>query len=269
MIEASEVQGRWIAPEARAVFRISGPDRVRYLNGQLSNNVAGPLDRAAIPACVCSLKGKVEALVWVSALGDDLVLDGELRQRDFILERLDRYLIADDCEIVDETETLTLVHHFEESGPGVVSRRLAVPGRDRWLRDERHDLREPAEIGEEEWAVLQIRSGVPESGLEITGGEFPAELGLDTWAVDFHKGCYLGQEVVSRIHSVGKVKRVLRVIAAEGVVARDSELRNELGETGRATRQSLPWREKKSLGFGLFKRNPDSPQVAGFEPVMC
>jgi len=267
MIDPSEVEDRWIEVPDRCVFRLSGPDRVRYLNGQVSNNVAGPLHEKAVPACLCSLKGKVEALVWISAVGEDLILDGELQQREFLAERLDRYLIADDCELFDETGDWTLIHHLRSNGDGVESRRLSEPGRDLWIRGEDPGLPGSTRISQEEWGILLIRSGVPESGLEITGDEFPAELGLDQWAVDFHKGCYLGQEIVSRIESVGRVKRALRITVAEASRERGTLLRNAYAESGKATRDFLPLIEKKFIGFGLFKKAKNSQQVIDLEEV--
>jgi folate-binding protein YgfZ len=64
----------------------------------------------------------------------------------------------------------------------------------------------PAEIER-----LRIEQAVPRWGAELEAATLPAEAGLDTTAVDFHKGCYIGQEVVSRIKSVGHANRALRV----------------------------------------------------------
>ena len=142
-----------------------------------------------------------------------------------------------------------------------------MPGRDLWMRGEDAGHPDKTKIPTEEWRVLLIRSGVPESGLEITGEEFPAELGVDQWAVDFHKGCYLGQEVVSRIESVGRVKRALRITVAEASLERGTQLRNAYAESGKATRDFLPQIEKKFIGFGLFQTVPNSAQMIDLEPV--
>lgn len=264
MIEAGEVTGRWIELPGRAVLRFSGPDRVRYLNGQVTNSLDDSLDREAKPACVCSLKGKVEALVWISARDGSLLVDGQVEQRDELVARLDRYLIADDCELHDETGEWRLVHHFDDSAGGVACRRLAVPGYDLWLRagEELPDF--PGEaFAPGEFRFLQLRSLVPEFPHEITGEEFPAELGLDRWAVDFHKGCYLGQEVVSRIESVGRVKRRLVLTVAESPVSRLAGLRIGSGEGGIATRDFVAGPEKRFYGCGLFKdlRDPSRERV--------
>ena len=252
-------EGSWVRLKNRALFRISGPDRVRFLNGQVTNDVAGPLHEEAIAACLCSLKGKVEFLVWISALGDDLFLDGQIDQREELAARLDRYLIADDCEINDVTEGIDLIHHFDPNLAGVQSRRSDQKGFDLYLNSEASPLKPTAEIPLEDFATRQALALIPEYPNEITGNEFPAELGLDQWAVDFHKGCYLGQEVISRIKSIGKVKRSLILAHAETQLQQDSKVRTDTGAEGRVTRLIRANKKKKSLYICLIKATPESP----------
>ncbi len=245
--------GRWRRLRDRAIFRLTGPDRVRYLNGQVSNEVSGPLDREAVAACLCSIKGKVEALVWIQAVGDALILDGEACQRDYLHSRLQRYLVSDDCEIEDVGEGMALYHHFREDATGVASRRIGASGRDLLLTTG-DPVPFPAgdEIGDEEWLWLETRALIPRSGWEIDGETFPAELGLDTWAVDFHKGCYLGQEIVSRIRSVGRVKRALRLVEGDRPFARGEVFAADAtGTEGVATRPALA-RDGRFAGLALW-----------------
>lgn len=268
MSEAAPLDGRWIALEDRAIFRISGPDRVRFLNGQVTNDVSGPLEREAVAACLCSIKGRVEALVWVSATEDSLLLDGELGQRDFLQARLERYLIADDCEIIDETSNFLLIHHFNSGGPGISCRRLLLPGRDQFLkRSASVSFDESSRIHSMEFEQWQVLAAVPQAGLEITGGEFPAELGLDARAVNFHKGCYLGQEIISRIQSVGRVKRRLRVVCTEEPVERGDIIENSFGEKGVVTRNSSPGLRYANLSMAIFDLAPGTGETAQREPV--
>ena len=60
-----------------------------------------------------------------------------------------------------------------------------------------------------EVTLLAIERGLPQWGWELTPETLPQEAGLEQSAVDFHKGCYVGQEVVSRIESAGRVNRHL------------------------------------------------------------
>lgn len=260
MIVPADFSGKWVQLHERAIFRVSGPDRVRYLNGQVSNDVAGPLHEKAIAACLCSLKGKVEFLVWISACGEDLILDGQLDQREALAARLDRYLIADDCEITDVTGELSLFHHFDPELGGVRSRRCGTVGFDCFSKPGEFPLDPGHEIPGGDFATAQALSLIPVFPHEITGGEFPAELGLDRWAVDFHKGCYLGQEVISRIKSVGRVKRSLILATAETPLEQDSIVRTDRGVEGRVTRVVETKNEKNHLALCLVKESPDSAE---------
>lgn len=246
--------GRWRDLGDRAIFRFTGPDRVRYLNGQLTNQIDGPPERRVVPACLCTVKGKVEALVWVRADGDSLLLDGESRQRSALEARLEKYLIADDCEIEEVTGLYRILHHFRgETADGVEARRTRFPGRDLVLpRGAPSPFPEADHIPDPEWECEEILARIPASGREIDGETFPAELGLDRWAVDFHKGCYLGQEVVSRIRSVGKVKRSLRVVVAGRPLVQGEEISLPSGERGRVTRPSVVDREGMPTSLALF-----------------
>ena len=60
--------------------------------------------------------------------------------------------------------------------------------------------------------VLRLKAGIFRAGLEIGEDEFPQEGGLEKEAVDFDKGCYLGQEVMARIHAMGKVRNSAVVV---------------------------------------------------------
>jgi|GEM_PF-736341 len=230
---------------SRAVFRLSGPDRARFLNGQITNNAAVDLSEKSIPACLCSLKGKVEALVWITAdSGDEAILiDGELAQREQIFARLDRYLIADDCELEDVTGVWNLLHQFgnaDQMAGGRAANRVGLEGSDIWVKTgDETGLPAESELNVEIWEELSLLSGYPMADYEISGNEFPSELRLDKWAVDFQKGCYLGQEIVSRIESVGQTKKNLFLLETEKPLKIDEEVVVSGTKIGKSTRKSI------------------------------
>ena len=266
-VTEEEINRRWVDLSDRAVFRLTGPDSVRYLNGQVTNDVTKVDKTNSLPACLCNAKGKVQALVWISKEGNSLLIDGELSQRDEVFARLDRYLIADDCELGDETGKLRLIHHFDGDIGGARSRRLTIPGYDRWITVDNGELSEDLRIPGEKWEELELRSRIPKASKEITGSEFPAELVVNEWAVDFQKGCYLGQEVISRIKSVGRVKRQLSLIFADAFISQEATMRNEeLGE-GVATRDSKEISEGKNLSMGWFSNQMEERQPTVFQKV--
>src|SRR5580692_6386273 len=81
----------------RAKFRLTGADRVRYLNGQVTANILRLPEGEAVPACVTTAKGRLCGEIFVSALSDALLIDAEPSLREPLFERLERYIVADDA----------------------------------------------------------------------------------------------------------------------------------------------------------------------------
>jgi folate-binding protein YgfZ len=166
---------------------------------------------------------------------------------------LEKYIIADDVTLEDVTEAFGLFHLVDVESeeciggtedrvcPGahrrggveeldlpsdvvqIVCNRFGVPGMDLWFpADQTAVVRErlqqsPIDPGAAE--NLRIELGIARWGSELSEDVIPTEAGLDQRAINFFKGCYLGQEVISRIKSVGHVNRHLRGFRpASGVV---------------------------------------------------
>ncbi len=256
----------WARPLDRAFLQLRGPDAVRFLNGQVSNRIDVDLGDRVVPACLCSIKGRVEALVWITAgPGEDaLLIETEATQAEAVHDRIDRYLIADDCELSLLGDRTPRIHLIGDEPPAAGARecwRFGVRGFD---LDTDQAPEGAAEIGEAEIARLTVRHGIPRSGCEITGEEFPSELGLDRWAVDFAKGCYLGQEVISRIESVGRTKNRLALYRTAEPFAGGHRFTGETEKTGgRVTRDSVPW--EGAFLTPIFARNGWEPP--GFEEL--
>lgn len=190
----------------RTRIRVSGSDSRRYLNGQLSNNLTTLKEGIAIPALLLTAKGKLCALVDVWSDGDTFVVDSVSEVAETLLARLERYVVADDVTMVDISAESTGWHVFGSALPGEALQilRLGVPGCDVPSPPE-----DSLEAAPEELELLRIERGIPRWGKELGADTLPHEAGLDLTAVDFHKGCYVGQEVVSRIESVGRTNRLL------------------------------------------------------------
>lgn len=199
-------EGGVYALEARTRIRVTGADRLRYLNGQLSNDLRRIKEGSAMQALVLTAKGKLCADVFVWADGDALVVDADGSLAEILPPRLERYAIADDVvfEILPEAGYF---HAFGEQAaqlPGIRITRFGVEGVDVVALPETLLKAESAEV-----ELLRIERGVPRWGRELSESTLPQEAGLEKSAVDFHKGCYVGQEVVSRIQSVGHANRIL------------------------------------------------------------
>jgi tRNA-modifying protein YgfZ len=200
-------EGGFFFPGPRTRVRVAGADRLRYLNGQLSNDLSRLVAGEAMPSLVLTAKGKLCADVFVWIDGDALVVEGDASLKESLPARLERYAVSDDVAFESMPQEPQRCHVF-----GLVAARSGSL-RIRRLGVEGFDLAAPPrnllEASNDEVELLRIERGIPRWGNELSEEVLPQEAGLDRIAVDFKKGCYVGQEVVSRIHSVGRVNRRL------------------------------------------------------------
>jgi folate-binding protein YgfZ len=151
--------------------------------------------------------------------------------------RLTRYLIADDVEVANRSGEFRLFHFPGEvvaPAEGVVwvgCDRFGVPGVDGWVGvGEVVDL-PGREMGVDDVEALRISNGIPAWGRELKEGMLPPEAGLDGTDIAYDKGCYIGQDVISRIKSAGKVNRSLVKLAVpEGVSVEVGEVLDDDGK---------------------------------------
>jgi folate-binding protein YgfZ len=218
--------GGWVDLSDRAKFRLTGGDRERFLQGQVSNDVRLAREDATLYACVMTVKGKMSADIFIRAAADAYHLDAAPELREPLAARLERYIIADDVTLDDVSDSEALVHVISpRAGPdlpaelaphvGVArSTRFARAGIDLFTsRTQLEALRQNldgGELGTAEIELLRISEGVPRWGLDLAEDTIPVEAGLEERALSYTKGCYIGQEVISRIKSVGRVNHHLR-----------------------------------------------------------
>jgi tRNA-modifying protein YgfZ len=209
----------------RVKLRVSGTDRVRFLNGQLTNDVRKASESNAIEGCVLNAKGKMEAHVFLRAGADyffvDADADADVELRKSLQSRLERYIIADDVQIEDVTDRLSILHVLSSERPaatdcGIVSaNRFAVGGWDIWATAKRHDeisdqLSKQVGFCDRDCAeVFRIEQGIPRWDRELTGEIIPIEANLEERCIDYEKGCYIGQETISRMKMSGQQNKKL------------------------------------------------------------
>ena len=209
-----EREGGVMDLSARAKWLLRGEDRIRFLNGQVTQDIRKVRSDRALRACVTDVKGRVIGDVQVRAVEEvqGLLLDAEVELRETLGMRLERYIVADDVEIEDVTEAWGLMHVFGAAANAdrplgaVDSNRLRTSGYDLWLPGSGAGA---ATVGAEEWEMLRVLRGIARYPNELSGGVFPPEAGLEEETMDYAKGCYIGQEVLSRIRSSGKMPRTL------------------------------------------------------------
>jgi tRNA-modifying protein YgfZ len=261
---------------ACAKLRVTGADRFRFLNGQITNDLRKASETVAVEACVLNAKGKLNAHIFIAALGESFLIDAEPELRETLRARLERYVIADDVQIEDVTDEFSLFHVMTEQSPKadygriVSARRFAGQGWDLWSDSVRHDAvrHELASaygfLDSAAADVMRIEQGLPRWGRELTEEIILIEANLEQRTVDYQKGCYIGQEVISRIKMSGQTnKRLCGLISLNNAplqpgmkLVAPSASGKEVGWITSATGSQ---RIGKEIALGYVKRGFNNP----------
>ncbi len=252
---------------SRAKIRVTGSDRLRFLNGQLTNDVRKATESAAIEACILGAKGKMNAHVFASSTHDSFFVDADSELRETLPARLDRYVIADDVEIESIAERLSIFHVLTPAPPKagsdcrVVSvRRFVESGWDIWIDSSRHDsvLQELSDsfrfFDDATAEVFRIKQGIPRWGRELTEEIIPIEANLESRAVDYEKGCYIGQEVISRIKMSGQTNKRLCGLVSLNALPLSPGMRLKRGDKEAGWVTSATRSEGQEIALGYVKR---------------
>ena len=286
----------------RSRICIVGADRARFLHGQVTNDVKKLVPGSGTYATVTTAKGKMEADLNIFCLADELLLDFEPGLTEKITQRLEKFIVADDVQIVDAAPHYGLL---TVQGPRAaeVIRALGLPGdgeppakpfqslkiADAMLGElylvnlprlgtSGFDLFVPNNslgavadkliaaarqiggraVGWTAFEIARIEAGLPRFGADMDETNIPLECGLEARAVSYSKGCYIGQEVINRIHSVGHVNRELRGLRlADGLAAlplRGDKLFDAGKEVGYVTSAVYSPTLRANIALGYVRR---------------
>jgi folate-binding protein YgfZ len=225
-------------------------------------------------ACVLNAKGKLNAHIFIAALGESFLIDAEPELRETLRARLERYVIADDVQIDDVTDEFALFHVFTDeppvpgSGRSVSAHRFVATGWDIWSDLAYHDslrLELAAAylfIDSAAAEVMRIEQGLPRWGRELTDEIIPIEANLEERTIDYQKGCYIGQEVISRMKMSGQTnKRLCGLISLNNTplqpnmkLVASSAPGREGGWITSATRS-----QQREIALGYVKRGFNNP----------
>ena len=205
----------------RDVVTVTGADAASFLQGQLTQDVAGLAAGSSVWSLILAPAGRVDALVRVWRIAADrFALDTDAGYGDAVVTRLNRFRLRTKAEIEGADWPVLGVR-----GPGAPTAGATGAGDGIGVLDASWpgwpgvDLVGPgatapdgvAEVASDAWEVARIEAGVPHMGSELTERTIPAEAGIVERTVSFTKGCFTGQELVARIDSRGsKVPRNLR-----------------------------------------------------------
>ena len=191
----------------RALLKLSGSENEAFLQAQLSNDISKLDDSSVQLNAYCQHQGKILALFWVIRVDDDFLLSFPIDLLDSIKSRLQMYVLMTDVKITDVTDQYLQIGLIGESQKDSfsINEQLSL------ILTDPKSLSKFEFTSEDYWDKACIESFIPEINSMTTETFVPQMLNLDIneIGVNFSKGCFPGQEVVARLHYLGKSKRRL------------------------------------------------------------
>lgn len=285
----------------RGKLRLSGKDHIRFLQGMLTNDVVKLDSGKGMYAALLTVKGRMVSDMKVYKQEDSVLLDLEPGLNLKVGELLKKYRLSYKADIDDLTDELGLFSingpdakellfkvlgtspkdmeeydHFNADINGhsvtvVKVKRTPTEGYDIYIRKEfaqslwdffvtSGEELGLTPVGSQALNTLRVEAGIPLYGVDMNENNIPIEAGL--WdALDFEKGCYVGQEVVARIKWRGHVNWHLMgfVIEGERVPQPGDELVLEERKIGRVTSGVFSAALGKPLALGYIRREFKEP----------
>ncbi|MGA9392904.1 MAG: glycine cleavage T C-terminal barrel domain-containing protein [Candidatus Sulfotelmatobacter sp.] len=300
----------------RARISLKGSDRVRWMNGMVTNNIRDLALGQGVYAFLLNPQGRILGDMLVFNSGETLTVETDRSQVEKILATFDHYIIMDDVEVTDVSENWTAVGvagpksrdilraagiDMPEMQPlQVITARCncacdcvecqVLRGED--ARRESYEIwLAPKDVyktwealiaagamaaGSEALEIQRIVAGIPLYGVDIRERDLPQET-EQMRALNFNKGCYVGQEIVERIRSRGNVHRKLTGFVVEGLaeIAKDAKVvfgDKEVGEITSSAVLKMPSGEC-TVALGYIRREVGAPgrevTIAGAKAVVA
>jgi len=280
---------------ARAKVSLTGSDRVRWLNGMVTNNVRDLAPGQGVYAFLLNPQGHILGDLYAYNRGESSLVDTDRSQLDKILAVFDKYIIMDDVEVAGEklaaigiagpksrealqaagfqvpdlgplqfsavTWQQTAVTLVRGDNPRVESFELWLAQNDVEKGREALAKAGARPVGTAALDLLRIAAGIPRYGADIRERDLPQETEQER-ALNFSKGCYVGQEIVERIRSRGQVRRKFTGFEVNGPLpAPGSKVLVEGKEVGEITSAaSLPLSGgERRVALGYIRREVATP----------
>jgi folate-binding protein YgfZ len=206
----------------RGLVRISGPDARSFLQGLVTGNVLTLEPGEARWAALLSPQGKILFDFLMSADGDSLLLDVRADKAADLMKRLAMYKLRAKVELTDVSAEFALIALYggavaegarDSRHPDMGARLIVAADKAKATL-----LTLGGDCGLADYSAHRIALGVPEGGVDFAYGDtFPAEADMDLLnGVDFKKGCFVGQEVVARMHYRSTTRNRVTKVLFEG-----------------------------------------------------
>jgi folate-binding protein YgfZ len=211
--------------QPRGLIVVHGGEAVQFLDGLISNDVKTLEDGGQMLAAFPDAKGRLIAIARVIRQGDRYLFDTEDATRQKVFDTLHRFTMAGDFFVEDMSDTYPFIRVFDRSFIPITPPFIEFDtkyGTDYFVHNEdasdfvgELNYLDAAEISDPLFEVLRIERGIPLYGVDMDETTIVPELGLDG-LISYQKGCYIGQEIIARIHFRGHVAKRLTGLVLAG-----------------------------------------------------
>ena len=204
--------------QKRGLIGVSGKEAIQFLNGLITNDVAKLEENTTMRAAFPNAQGRLLAVVRVLKKDDKFLFETESVTHEKVFQNLFRFTFAGDFFVEDLSENYE--YYSMENGKWKMENADLIEFQNRFGKDLfipnnsaenfRAELlnRNAVEISGELYGVLRIEQGIPLYGVDMDETTIVPEIGLEN-LVSYNKGCYIGQEIIARIHFRGHIAKQL------------------------------------------------------------
>ena len=191
-------------------FSIAGKDSKRFLNGITTGNIVD-LNNKVLQSCWLSPNGILKSLLEINCLDNELKVIILVGNTSEIKKYFHGIIFPSDDVSLSDTFSINRLQQVDDMNPWRITQPVFFKN-----EDKKYDFynKNPNLMNINELQLRKINQAIPSLNSEINGKNNPLELGL-TDLIDFNKGCYLGQETMSKIKNVSSLKQEIRVWTAK------------------------------------------------------
>ena len=234
-------------------FSITGKDSKRFLNGITTGNIVD-LNNRVLKSCWLSPNGILKSLLEINCSENELKVIVLVGNTGEIRKYFNDIIFPSDDVSLSDTFSINRLQQVDDMNPWRITQPVFFKN-----EDKKYDFynNNPNLMNINELQLWKINQAIPSLNSEINGKNNPLELGL-TDLIDFNKGCYLGQETMSKIRNVSSLKQEIRVWTAK-----DKDLNLESENKGIYNNQN----KEKSVGYITSIYKLDSRIIKGLAMI--
>ena len=253
--------------QPRGLISVRGGEAVQFLDGLISNDVKTLEDGGQMTAALPTAQGRLIAVIRVVRQGDRFLIETEDVTRQKVFDNLFRFTMAGDFFVEDLSEAYRFIRVYDRSFIPITPPFVEFDtrsGTEYFVHHEDEfdflgELRylEAIEISDELFEILRIEDGVPIYGVDMDENTIVPEIGIGDM-ISYTKGCYIGQEIIARIHFRGHVAKRLAGVATSGPTGSDFVPAKDLVDAdgknaGRITSVTISPKLQKAIGLAYIR----------------